>query len=138
MTWPEVSRTSPRDVAATPEWPGKLRAIASFPADTGRSSPPRSRQKSSSVIEGGLSQHSTFRTQVRILGLVSNPVPDARRAGPGIAWKERRSAPRHAAVWVRVDGQWRRGRIIEWVRQIDRDGWDCVIMAEEPVSGPPW
>src|SRR5215831_20534671 len=46
-----------------------------------------------------LSQHSTFRTQVRILGMVSNPVPDARRAGPGIAWKERRTAPRHAAVW---------------------------------------
>jgi len=24
-------------------------------------------------------------------------------------------------VWVRVGGQWRQGRIIEWVRQIDRD-----------------
>jgi hypothetical protein len=70
--------------------------------------------------------------------MVSNPVPDARRAGPGIAWKERRTAPRHAAVWVRVGGRWRRGQIIEWVRQIDRDGWDCVIMADEPVSGPPW
>jgi hypothetical protein len=35
-------------------------------------------------------------------------------------------------------GTWRRGRIIEWVRQIDREGWDCVIMADEPVSGPPW
>jgi hypothetical protein len=41
-------------------------------------------------------------------------------------------------VWVRIGGTWRRGRIIEWVRQIDRDGWDCVIMADEPVSGPPW
>jgi hypothetical protein len=70
--------------------------------------------------------------------MVSNPVPDARRAGPGIAWKERRTAPRQAAVWVRVGGRWRRGRIIEWVRQIDRDGWDCVIMADEPVNGPPW
>jgi hypothetical protein len=70
--------------------------------------------------------------------MVSNPVPDARRAGPGIAWKERRTAPRHAAVWVRIGGTWRRGRIIEWVRQLDRDGWDCVIMADEPVSGPPW
>jgi len=68
---------------------------------------------------------------------VSNLIPDARRAGPGIAWKERRTAPRHTAVWVRVGGKWRRGRIIEWVRQIDRDGWDCVIMADEPVSGPP-
>jgi hypothetical protein len=70
--------------------------------------------------------------------MVSNPIPDARRAGPGIAWKGRRTAPRHAAMWVRVGGQWRRGRVIEWVRQIDRDGWDCVIMADEPVSGPPW
>jgi hypothetical protein len=41
-------------------------------------------------------------------------------------------------VWVRIGGEWRRGRIIEWVRQIDRDGWDCVIMADEQVSGPPW
>ena len=70
--------------------------------------------------------------------MVSNSVPDARRGGPGVGWKERRTAPRHAAVWVRVGGQWRRGRIIEWVRQIDRDGWDCVIMADEPASGPPW
>jgi hypothetical protein len=73
---------------------------------------------------------------IRILGMASNPVPDARRAGPGIAWKERRTGPRPAAVWVRAGGQWRRGRIIEWVRQIDRDGWDCVIMADEPVKQP--
>jgi hypothetical protein len=32
----------------------------------------------------------------------------------------------------------RRGRIIKWVRQINRDGWDYVIIADEPVSGPPW
>ena len=69
---------------------------------------------------------------------MSTPVPDARRGGPGFGWKEQRTAPRHAAVWVRVTGQWRRGRIIEWVRQIDCDGWDCVILADEPVSGPPW
>jgi len=69
---------------------------------------------------------------------MSNPVPDARRVGPGIAWKERRTAPRHASVWVRIGGKWRRGRIIEWVRQLDGDGWDCVLMADEPVSGPPW
>jgi hypothetical protein len=37
---------------------------------------------------------------------------------------------------VRVVGKWR--RIIEWVRQGGRDGWDCVIMADEPVNGPPW
>jgi hypothetical protein len=84
-----------------------------------------------------LSQHSTSRTQVRILGIVGNPVPDARQAGPGIGWKEHRIAPPATPLWVRIGGEWRRGRIIEWVRQLDRDGWDCVIMADVPVSGPP-
>lgn len=66
--------------------------------------------------------------------------PDARHAGPGIGWKERRYGPRHAQVWVRIGGEWRKGRIIEWVRQIDRDGWDVVILADEPTltPGPPW
>ena len=32
-------------------------------------------------------------------------IPDARRAGPGIGWRERRTSPRHAAVWVRIGGQ---------------------------------
>jgi hypothetical protein len=39
---------------------------------------------------------------------------------------------------VRIGGKWQRGRNIEWVREIGRDGWDCVIIADEPVSGPPW
>jgi hypothetical protein len=75
--------------------------------------------------------------QIRILGM-SDPAPDVRRVGPGIAWKEHRTTPRHAAVWVRVGGRRRRGRVIERVRLLDRNGWDCVIMADEPVSGPPW
>jgi hypothetical protein len=45
---------------------------------------------------------STLSTLVRILGPVSNPVPDARHAGAGIGWKERRYGPRHASVWVRI------------------------------------
>jgi hypothetical protein len=65
------------------------------------------------------------------------PDGDTRRIDPGITRKEHRVAPRHAAVWVRIGGEWRRGRIIEWVRQIDRDGWDCVIIADESVTGPP-
>jgi len=44
-----------------------------------------------------------------------------------------------AVQWRRGDGgQWRGGQIIEWVRQIDWDRWDCVIMADEPVGGAPW
>jgi hypothetical protein len=46
--------------------------------------------------------------------------------------------PPTTPLWARVSGRWRRGRIIEWIRQIDRDRWDCVIMADEPVTGPPW
>jgi hypothetical protein len=65
-------------------------------------------------------------------------VPDAGHAGPGIGWKERRYGPRHASVWVRIAGEWRKGRVIEWVRQIDREGWDVVIVADEPSPGPPW
>jgi hypothetical protein len=57
-------------------------------------------------------------------------------AGPGIAWKD--AAPRHATVRVRVGGKWQWGRIVEWVREFGRDGWECVIMADEPESGPPW
>ena len=69
--------------------------------------------------------------------MVSNPVPDARRAGPSIAWKERRTPPpRHGVGTCRWSVA--AGRIIEWVRQIGRNGWNCVIMADEPVSGPPW
>ena len=65
-------------------------------------------------------------------------IPDARRSGPGVAWRERRTGPRHAAVWVRIGGQWRKGRIIEWVTEQDAPGWDCVILADEPPGGPPW
>jgi len=62
------------------------------------------------------------------------PIPDARRVTHGVSWKERRHGPKHAAVWVRVDGQWRRGRIEE----LGRDGWELVIMAEDRQDGPPW
>ena len=67
--------------------------------------------------------------------MVDNPVPDARRAGPGIGWKERAmrlATPRCGSVPVVSGGG---AGFIEWVRQIDRDGWDCVILADEPVSG---
>ena len=63
--------------------------------------------------------------------------PDARRTGPGIAWRERRTGPRHAAVWVRISGQWRKGRIIEWVTETGAPGWDCVILADEPPAACP-
>lgn len=76
------------------------------------------------------------RTRFRILATVSTP--DARRSGPGIAWRERRTGPRHAAVWVRISGRWRKGRIIEWVTEPGAAGWDCVILADEPTGGVPW
>jgi len=79
---------------------------------------------------------STSRTRFRILATVS--IPDARRSGPGIGWRERRTGPRHAAVWVRIGGQWRKGRIIEWVTEQGAPGWDCVILADEPPGGVPW
>jgi hypothetical protein len=82
----------------------------------------------------GRTRRSTYRTVFRILGLVS--IPDARRSTHGVSWKERRTGPRHAAVWVRVGGRWRKGRIIEWIRELGRDGWECVILAEEPHGGP--
>ena len=41
-------------------------------------------------------------------------------------------ARRRAAVWVRIGGQWRKGRIIEWVTEQDATGWECVILADDP------
>lgn len=65
--------------------------------------------------------------------------PDAQRSGPGIGWRERRSGPRHAAVWVRAGGTWRKGRIIEWVTELGGPGgWDVVIIEDEPGDGVPW
>ena len=65
-------------------------------------------------------------------------IPDARRSGPGIAWRERRAGPRHAAVWVRIAGRWRKGRIIEWITEPGGTGWDCLITADEPPGSAPW
>jgi hypothetical protein len=96
------------------------------------SAPPSALSHASSPSPSGI------QTQVRIPDLVSNPVPDARRTAPGIAQKELRTGPRHAAVWVRVGGHWRRGRVIEWVRQIDHEEWDCVILADESACDLPW
>jgi hypothetical protein len=37
-----------------------------------------------------------------------------------------------------VDGTWRKGRIIEWVRALDQAGWELVIAADGPQGGVPW
>jgi len=52
------------------------------------------------------------------------------------AWKEHRTAlatPLCGCVSVVTGGG---ARIAEWVHQIDRDGWDCLIMADEPRLQP--
>jgi hypothetical protein len=41
-----------------------------------------------------------------------------------------------ATMWVRIGGQWRKGRIIEWVTEPGAPGWDCVILADEPWRRP--
>jgi hypothetical protein len=64
-------------------------------------------------------------------------IPDACRAGPGTGWREQRKGPRHAAVWVRAGGAWHRGRIIEWVRDLDRPSWDVVLVPDEPRRNEP-
>jgi hypothetical protein len=65
---------------------------------------------------------------------------DARLAVPGPGWRERRVPPRHAPVWVRLGGTWRRGRVTAWIRSGDRPGWECRIEADEPGPGEglPW
>jgi hypothetical protein len=46
-------------------------------------------------------------------------------------------APRHAAVWVKIAGCWRRGLIAYWIMPVTRR-WEAVIAADEPPGGPPW
>jgi hypothetical protein len=69
-------------------------------------------------------------------GAILSLTPDAQApASPGKSAAPPLATPPCGCVSVVSGGG---GRIIEWVRQIDREGWDCVIMADEPVSGPPW
>jgi len=39
----------------------------------------------------------------------------------------RRIGPRHAAVWVRIGGRWRKGRIIEWICELGTEGWHFSV-----------
>ena len=62
---------------------------------------------------------------------------DAQPAPPGPNWREQSWPPRHAAVWFRLHGEWRRGTITAWVKIADepRAPWTCQIRAE-PDTGP--
>lgn len=70
------------------------------------------------------------------MGLVS--IPDAQSAGPGTDWKEQRVAPKHAAVWVRVKGRWRKGKIAWWARELGSEQWVCVLVADKSAEGSRW
>ena len=59
-------------------------------------------------------------------------------ARPPVRWREQRIPPRHAPVWVRIAGTWRKGRIAAWVTTPGCRAWDCVITADEPPGGLPW
>ena len=54
------------------------------------------------------------------------------------SWRERHIPPRHAAVWVRIAGEWRPGRIVAWITEgaAPRD-WQCQVEAD-PDDGRPW
>jgi hypothetical protein len=63
---------------------------------------------------------------------------DAWVARPGPDWQTRRVPPGHAPVWVRIAGEWRKGRITEWVTYVGSEReWEAVITAENPLD-PPW
>jgi hypothetical protein len=62
---------------------------------------------------------------------------DARPAAPGPDWQTRRTPPRHAPVWVRIAGVWRKGNITAWIRYDGgSQGWEVAIDAEGPQEMP--
>jgi hypothetical protein len=65
-------------------------------------------------------------------------MPDAQPAPPPVSWREQRIPPRHAPVWVRIAGTWRRGLIAAWVTTPGSGTWDCIVTADEPPGSPPW
>ena len=46
-----------------------------------------------------------------------------------------RVRPRHAAIWIRVEGAWRAGTIQDWYR--DGGAWAVWVRHERP-DGEPW
>jgi hypothetical protein len=67
---------------------------------------------------------------------MSSDVPNASYARPGPSWRERRYPPKHAPVWVRIEGAWHEGLILYWVT-IDpvHTGWECQIETDVPGTG---
>jgi WD40 repeat protein len=56
----------------------------------------------------------------------------------GPARDDRAVPPRHTAVWTRVNGTWRKGRITAWIPSHGKSGFDCQIEAEQPAGHPQW
>jgi hypothetical protein len=68
--------------------------------------------------------------------MVPSDIPDAVYARPGPSWRERTYPPKHAPVWVRIEGAWHEGAILYWVT-IDpaHYGWECQIETDVPGTG---
>ena len=69
--------------------------------------------------------------------LASGPV-NAEPAPSSSMWGYRARRPEHAAVWIRIDGTWRKGRITAWFTANGTAGKLCQIQAERSAERPRW
>ena len=69
-------------------------------------------------------------------------IPDARRAGPGIGWRERRTSPgtrpSGSASAANAQGPNHRMGHRAGRSELGAPSWDCVILADEPAGCVPW
>lgn len=63
---------------------------------------------------------------------------DAKVGKPGTGWNERTVQPRHAPVWIRTFGTWRRARITFWISTPGIPGWECLIETDQASGDTIW